>query len=78
MENNENKKLNQKELKKIRSEAMISNPLCVVACLLVFWPGGLYCMWRYKVFNLPIRIIISILISVLVTIKILDVIISYS
>lgn len=50
-----------KRAKRIKS---FSNPFFVAAFLYVFWPFGLYCMWKYKVYNKIVRIIISILIPI--------------
>lgn len=40
------------------------NPIFVVGILYVFWPLGLYWMWKYKVYKKPVRIVISIVIPI--------------
>lgn len=72
MENNKERRLTAKELKKMRIKATQSNPLYAVIALIIFWPYGLYNMWKNSVFNLVARILISIVLFILVSLLILS------
>jgi hypothetical protein len=46
-----------------------SNPYTVGGALFVFWPLGLYWMWKYKVYKKNTRIILSIVMPVYGTVR---------
>ncbi|MBU3114072.1 hypothetical protein [Clostridium lacusfryxellense] len=54
------------KIKKIRA---YSNPYTVGGTLFVFWPLGLYWMWKYKVYKKRTRIILSVLMPVYGTLR---------
>lgn len=48
---------------KIKQARAYGNPIFVAGILYVFWPLGLYWMWKYKVYKKPVRIILSIVMT---------------
>lgn len=46
-----------------------SNPFMVAVFLYIFWPLGLYCIWKYKVYKTPVRIILSIVMPIFGTLR---------
>ena len=69
--NNEQEPINRKDQMRMKQNKLFSNPFIVAAILYVFWPGGIFCMWKFNVFNKTARIIISIVMPVFAVIRIM-------
>ena len=61
---NEEEIYDEKADTKVKQIRAYSNPYIVGGTLYVFWPLGLYWMWKYKVYNKRTRIILSIVMSI--------------